>query len=139
MPYSDQETQCLAQQEHYIRNKVKFYNRVAARRASRKVWWQAILSELHCICCQETANECLDMHHIDPSNKLQTVSKLNNELRAISKIIAEIEKCICTCANCHRKIHYGSIARLFTSADLIEVPEHLRTWGLYERYQRGGI
>ena len=46
--------------------------------------------------------QTFDFHHLDPSTKLNNVSKLCMDKRKDSIILAEIEKCILLCANCHR-------------------------------------
>ena len=53
-------------------------------------------------------NKCaaaLDYHHIDPSNKIDTVAKLSTHAN-IEKAITEIGKCVLLCSNCHREYHY---------------------------------
>ena len=53
-------------------------------------------------------NECveaLDYHHIDPSTKINTVAKLATHYN-LKDGLAETEKCILLCANCHRYFHY---------------------------------
>lgn len=53
-------------------------------------------------------NECieaLDYHHIDPSTKTNTVAKLATHYN-LKDSLAETEKCILLCANCHRYFHY---------------------------------
>jgi hypothetical protein len=50
----------------------------------------------------------LDAHHINPADKDIEVSKLL-KLANQDRIRAELAKCICVCANCHRKIHAGEI------------------------------
>lgn len=44
-----------------------------------------------------------DFHHLDPSIKEMTWNQMKN--KSWSKIIAELDKCIILCANCHRIIH----------------------------------
>ena len=63
-----------------------------------------------CIICGEKETACLDFHHLNPSEKDFQVSALNN--KGLKTILAEIEKCVILCANCHRKLH----------ANLIELP-----------------
>lgn len=66
-------------------------------------------SEYHCLVCGETDITCLDFHHLDPSKKEFCISTmLRNKRFSIKKIKEELDKCICLCANCHRKFHaYG--------------------------------
>ena len=57
--------------------------------------------------CGETEPVCLDFHHIDPNEKDFTIGKHRNKSK--ENLMKEIEKCVCICANCHRKIHAGII------------------------------
>jgi hypothetical protein len=45
-----------------------------------------------------------DFHHLDPSQKEFTISKVGN--KSFDKIKAELDKCAMLCAVCHRKRHY---------------------------------
>ena len=47
----------------------------------------------------------MDWHHLDPSTKVATVNRLKRD-STLEATLAEIEKCICLCSNCHRKLHY---------------------------------
>lgn len=47
----------------------------------------------------------MDWHHKDPSTKVATVNRLKRD-STLEATLAEIEKCICLCSNCHRKLHY---------------------------------
>ena len=59
-----------------------------------------------CILCGENAPECLDFHHI--KNKVAEVGKLRKK-GSFSKVVEEIKKCVVLCANCHRKVHAGTL------------------------------
>ena len=48
---------------------------------------------------------CLDFHHTDAADKEATVSELVNGQNSLPVIVAEMQKCIVLCANCHRKLH----------------------------------
>lgn len=62
-----------------------------------------------CSICDEVEKCCLEFHHIDPSKKEHTVSRLLASNPTISTIQKEVDKCIILCANCHRKLHAGLI------------------------------
>lgn len=49
---------------------------------------------------------CLDFHHLDPTKKDLAVSRLV-VLNSKKRLIAEIQKCVIVCSNCHRQIHAG--------------------------------
>ena len=55
-----------------------------------------------CCICGETAYCCLEVHHIHDKvyNISQSVKYLPTRL-----FKKELDKCICVCSNCHRKIH----------------------------------
>lgn len=60
-----------------------------------------------CIICGEAEPVCIDFHHINPINKKFTISK--HRSRSKEWLLQEINKCICLCSNCHRKVHAGLI------------------------------
>ena len=49
-----------------------------------------------------------DFHHIDPSQKQYSISKLISKYSKKNEILIyeEVDKCILLCANCHRKLHW---------------------------------
>lgn len=59
-----------------------------------------------CILCQYSkCLNALDFHHIDPSKKDMQLSKFRSmKFESLKK---ELNKCILTCATCHREIHAG--------------------------------
>lgn len=59
-----------------------------------------------CLKCGESTIECLDFHHL--GNKEIEVAKLKG-YGSLNKVKNEISKCIVLCANCHRKLHAGTI------------------------------
>lgn len=62
-----------------------------------------------CICCgYKEYPIALDLHHIDPSTKLYSVSSRVGSA-GFKAILAEVDKCIVLCAICHRLLHAGII------------------------------
>lgn len=60
-----------------------------------------------CAHCGEEKIYLLEFHHLDPSQKENTLSQISgNNLSDIGKYFLEIQKCILLCANCHREFHY---------------------------------
>ena len=53
-------------------------------------------------------NHALDFHHIDPKIKKFGISKCR-KTKVTQEILAELDKCILVCSNCHREIHAGYI------------------------------
>lgn len=78
----------------------------AAKRQEEQTKWLYSLKK-KCLICGETEPVCLDFHHIDPNEKDFTIGKNRNKSK--ENLMKEIEKCVCVCANCHRKIHAGII------------------------------
>lgn len=54
-----------------------------------------------CFYCGEYEIVCLDFHHIDPTRKDIDISKC----RGVEAAVAEMEKCVLVCKNCHAKVH----------------------------------
>ena len=61
-----------------------------------------------CIICGETTLCVLDFHHTS-NNKLDNISTLVANKGSFNNIVAEVEKCVVLCANCHRKVHAGML------------------------------
>lgn len=57
-----------------------------------------------CAKCGDDRTYVLDFHHKDREDKSFTIGHLKKGSKEI--IQAEIEKCICLCANCHREFHH---------------------------------
>lgn len=109
MSYKDPEKQKKAQHESYLRNKDKVVSDHMVRRRKLKIWFRDLTKNNNCCFCGEKERICLDYHHIDPSRKIDEVSKMLRKVMSKENIIKEYEKCICLCSNCHRKVHAGLI------------------------------
>lgn len=60
-----------------------------------------------CAKCGEKDSACIDFHHADATTKDFEVSMACKYEWSWIKVLHEIEKCVCLCANCHRKFHAG--------------------------------
>jgi len=58
------------------------------------------------ICGYDKCSAALDFHHIDPTQKEFRLSK---NVLINDTVIAEVNKCVILCANCHREYHAGLI------------------------------
>jgi transcription elongation factor Elf1 len=58
------------------------------------------------LCGYDKCSDALDLHHLDASQKEFGISS-GGLTRAWSKVVAEADKCVLVCANCHREIHAG--------------------------------
>lgn len=59
--------------------------------------------EAGCLLCQEKDPCCLDAHHIDETQKNFNISM--GQDKTAQEMEEELKKCVCVCANCHRKLH----------------------------------
>jgi len=75
------------------------------RRANQAAMLYEYKSKQKCLFCDEREPVCLEFHHTDPSIKDFGVG--SSVGRNWEKILAEIEKCVCLCSNCHKKVHAG--------------------------------
>lgn len=76
------------------------------RRQKTRFIYTKILDTLACQICGEGHNAVLDFHHLDATTKEISVSDLKSKDYSATRIIEEISKCACLCANCHRKHHF---------------------------------
>lgn len=95
----------------YINDKTKYKIR-ARLHEKQKVAANKVLIEQYklthpCVKCGESDICCLDFHHIDPSIKLYDFGTLKKKAYSTATILAELEKCVSLCSNCHRKFHAG--------------------------------
>lgn len=59
------------------------------------------------VCGYNKCRNALEWHHLDPASKELNPSKVFS--RSWEKIVAEINKCVLLCSNCHREVHCGII------------------------------
>ena len=105
MPYSDPEQQKLAQREWYEKNKSLTAQRSKEARQRVRKWYNEIMENHSCEKCGESDTVVLEWHHIDPLKKDMSVSDMLSR-RGRKTILEEIDKCMCLCANCHRRLHH---------------------------------
>lgn len=82
---------------------------VKARRSELTHIVNEMKSELGCTYCGEKDHSCLDFHHVNPEDKEAGVSRLVGSCCSLERIFEEITKCTVLCANCHRKLHRGTL------------------------------
>ena len=80
-----------------------------ARRGAKH---RAIFDELKelfgCAICRANDARFLDLHHVDPAEKKFTIAA--RMISPMGTLLAEAEKCVVLCANCHRLVHAGEVA-----------------------------
>lgn len=92
--------------EWYKNNKERHIAHVKVNNQKHIAWYKGLKRDLKCAKCGENHPACLDFHHLDPEKKELTIA---SDMRRYSKetLLAEIDKCIILCSNCHRKEHYN--------------------------------
>ena len=96
----------------YDRNKdkesLKNHQKETAKRIrkERREWFQDLKKSKKCERCGIDDFRVLDFHHLDPNEKDLEVANMVRLRWSKKKILAEIEKCQCLCANCHRIVHW---------------------------------
>lgn len=61
---------------------------------------------LSCEHCGTNDYRVLEFHHVDSEDKENHISKMVMNKNSWKRIMKEVAKCICLCANCHRIVHY---------------------------------
>lgn len=94
---------------HYQRNK-EYYR---ARNMQRRQYCRRFVLRVKSFaCCSECGYDkhpaALDFHHKDGTKKQGNVASLISQGQ-ISKVKAEMRKCVILCANCHRIEHSGIV------------------------------
>lgn len=90
-----------ARLRHYYANKAQYIARSKQVREDMRAWVAEYKTHPCVDCGIEYPHYVMDLHHRDPSTKINEVSKL--VLRGNwSLLISEAEKCDILCANCHR-------------------------------------
>lgn len=59
-----------------------------------------------CVKCGENRIYLLQFHHVNPNEKVFTISCGSKYHKSKEDVAAEIKKCVCLCANCHKEFHY---------------------------------
>jgi hypothetical protein len=88
-----------------VKTRLYEYNRDRCKHFKEFV--DGIKTEMGCIACDERELCCLDLHHVR-GQKLEVISTMLRRKNR-SALVAELRKCVCACANCHRKIHSQSL------------------------------
>lgn len=95
-----------SQLRYYDRNKDKYRETRKTTNLKRHHERRQLVAEMKasmgCSRCPENDPDCLDFHHIDRSTKKECVSLMHAHY-SWETVLAEIEKCVVLCSNCHRK------------------------------------
>jgi hypothetical protein len=91
--------------KHYQQNKGKYAESSRSSRLAKKIWYSELMEDKFCQDCGETDTIVLEWHHLNPSKKDMSIADMFTR-RGKKTILEEIEKCVCLCANCHRRLHH---------------------------------
>lgn len=72
------------------------------RRDDNRNWYYDLKKTLKCADCGNPDFRVLDFHHLDGSDKEFNVADGAGTGLSKERILAEVAKCECLCANCHR-------------------------------------
>jgi len=81
-------------------------------RRRRKANLMKVMGNKCCLCGYNMLPDALEFHHIDPEAKSYGLAS-NGTCHDLEKDLAEIQKCVLVCANCHRAIHKGLFSEEF--------------------------
>ena len=91
-------------QEHHQRTKKKKRKQQNQLKDKRQ---HLVLEEMQrrggkCAKCGFSDIRALDWHHLDPNDKVNSISEMVRDRVSMDKLQAELDKCELICANCHR-------------------------------------
>lgn len=89
----------------YAKYRDKILDRSKKHQANVRDWITEYKRSHRCLLCKEDEPVCLELHHVDASDKDFTIGDATG--RSLESIKREIEKCVVVCRNCHTKIHAG--------------------------------
>jgi hypothetical protein len=93
------------QTEYRSKTKDKSKQYAKTRRGKIRILYDEYMKNKSCSQCGYNDPRSLVWHHIDPSKKKNGVVQLVGKRHSWNTIIAEIDKCICLCHNCHNILH----------------------------------
>ena len=93
--------------QHYSKYSESYRKRAKAYRNKVRMEYrtnmEAFMKDKSCSVCSESDSVVLELDHVDPSQKLFSISQAVRLGKKWSDVIIEIEKCQVLCANCHRR------------------------------------
>jgi len=112
MPYKNKRTQQQYQREWAKQERADYNSKTNQRKRQLQQWFLELKQGYKCVVCSEDYPPCLDFHHENSDDKDVGVGHMASKGFSKARILKEIEKCVCVCANCHRKIHYDRHSKL---------------------------
>jgi hypothetical protein len=109
MPFKDLEKRKLLQRiyarKYYEKNREEVIRRAKHSHKEMQTRWENFKATNFCEFCGYDHPSGLDFHHPPGVKKLGHVSDFLMT-GAFKKAVAEANKCICLCSNCHRLLHH---------------------------------
>lgn len=116
-PCSQQMDRLRYKNHVFQRNRIKQTSKL--RRNVNNSIVRGIKMELGCMICGENSHYSVLEYHHPNDNKDITISQ--QRAKQLKLLISEIKKCVCLCANCHRKVH----ANLLNISHLSLISDHI--------------
>lgn len=108
MPYKDVQKRREAEKRYY-RKHLKLYKDKNTKRKKMLLDFVNSLKNKQCMDCGIVYPPyVMDFDHRDPSEKINTISRIIRDMWSKKRILSEIEKCDLICANCHRIRTHGN-------------------------------
>jgi hypothetical protein len=108
MPYKWKDRKKEYQKEYhakwYQKNKEKVQKASQEAKARKLAWYRELKSQYSCERCGFSHPAAIDFHHRNPNEKDFCIG--NSQGMSKEKILAELDKCIALCSNCHRIEHW---------------------------------
>jgi excinuclease UvrABC ATPase subunit len=93
------------QAEYRSENRDKHNIYANKRRNKIREKYDEYMQDKRCTKCGYDDSRSLVWHHINPTNKKNGVVQLVGKKHGWDTIMAEINKCVCLCHNCHNILH----------------------------------
>jgi len=93
------------QANYRFKNRQQQNDYAKTRRNKIRQKYDEYMKNKACVYCGYNDPRSLVWHHINPSTKKNGVVQLVSKRHGWNTIIAEINKCICLCHNCHNILH----------------------------------
>jgi len=106
-----------ARRRWYAKNKKHAKLKVFERKSEIREWWADFKSNMKCIDCGECHPSCLEFHHPNDDKDSDLCAAVRNGWSK-QRIIKEVTKCDCVCANCHRKRHWNESKKRLEFTDI---------------------
>lgn len=112
--------------EWYSRNKAhKLRYSATSKKKKADLYWKRIqpVYDAGCQQCGEKDIATLEFHHVE--KKQFDICVMIHCGHSWQKVLEELKKCVCVCANCHRKAHYYklSLVSLPRCSEMVSEPE----------------